>query len=98
MKEISEKMPLPIAFPTNATTGREYTEGNILRLLDTPFLDQRWATFKQWKDAGYKVMKGSKGTELIKIVSVTDKNDPEKKKSVPRRFFVFNIEQVEERA
>tara|TARA_R100001460_G_scaffold63209_1_gene103452 strand:- start:4811 stop:5107 length:297 start_codon:yes stop_codon:yes gene_type:complete len=98
MKEISEKMQLPIAFPTNATTGREYTEGNILRLLDSPFLDQRWATFKQWKDAGYKVMKGSKGTELIKIVSVTDKNDPEKKKSVPRRFFVFNIEQVVERA
>ena len=86
------------AQPTNAITGRAYTEGNILRLLDTPFMDQRWATFKQWKDAGYKVMKGSKGTELIKIVSVIDKNDPEKKKSVPRRFFVFNVDQVEERA
>ena len=86
------------AQPTNAITGREYTEGNIFRLLDTSFMDQRWATFKQWKDAGYKVIKGSKGTELIKIVLVTDKNDPEKKKSVPRRFFVFNVDQVEQRA
>jgi antirestriction protein ArdC len=93
-KKLSEN--LPIAFPSNATTGKEYTEGNILRLLDTPFMDQRWATFKQWKDAGYKVIKGSKGTELIKVVTVKDKNDSKKTKSVPRRFYVFNIEQVEE--
>ena len=86
-----------IVIPTNAITGREYTEGNIFRLLDTPFEDRRFATFKQWSDAGFKVKKGSKGTELIKVVTVTDKNDPEKKKSVPKRFFVFNIEQVEER-
>lgn len=96
MNELTETMQLPTAFPVNATTGREYSEGNIFKLLDTPFLDQRWATFKQWKDAGYKVMKGSKGTQLFKMVTVKDKNDPEKKKSVPRKFYVFNIEQVEE--
>lgn len=95
---MNEKMQLPHAFPINATTGREYTEGNVFRLLDTPFLDQRWATYRQWKDAGMQVIRGSKGTELIKIVSVVDKNNPEKSKQVPRRFFVFNIEQVEERA
>ena len=93
---MNDKMQLPHAFPINAVTGREYTEGNIFKLLDTPFFDQRWATFKQWKDAGFQVMKGSKGTELIKVVTIKDKNDPEKTKSVPRRFFVFNIEQVEE--
>lgn len=87
-----------IIMPTNAITGNPYTEGNIFRLLDTPFEDRRFATFKQWSDAGYKVKKGSKGIELMKVVTVKDKNDPEKTKSVPRRFFVFNIEQVEERA
>ena len=95
---LSEKMQLPTAYPTNATTGREYSEGNIFKLLDTPFLDQRWATFKQWSSVGFKVIKGSKGTELFKMVFVKDSNSPEKKKSVPRRFYVFNVEQVEERA
>jgi antirestriction protein ArdC len=80
--------------PKNAVTGNIYTEGNVLRLLDTPFEDQQWATFRQWKDAGYMVQKGSKGTELIKIVTVKDKKNPENKKSVPRRFYVFNIAQV----
>ena len=55
------------AQPTNAITGRPYTEGNIFRLLDTPFMDQRWATFKQWKDAGFKVMKGSNRVDQNRI-------------------------------
>ena len=92
IKEIS----LPSAFPINATTGKEYNGSNVEKLLNTDLYDQRWATFRQWKSAGYKVKKGSKGTELIKVVSVKDKKSPKLEKRVPRRFWVFNICQVEE--
>lgn len=81
--------------PTNYTTEKEYTGGNIFLLLDTPFTDQRWATYKQWKNAGFQVQKGQKGVRLTKIVSIDDKKTGEPKK-VPRGFTVFNIDQVKE--
>ena len=63
--------------PTNYTTEKEYTGGNIFLLLDTPFNDQRWATYKQRKDAGFQVQKGQKGIRLTKIVTVKDKKTGE---------------------
>ncbi len=81
--------------PTNYTTKKEYTGGNIFSLLDTPFTDQRWATYRQWKSAGFQVQKGQKGIRLTKIVTIDDKKTGEPKK-VPRGFTVFNIEQVKE--
>ena len=59
--------------PTNYTTEKEYTGGNIFLLLDTPFADQRWATYRQWKSAGFQVQKGQKGIRLTKIVTIDDK-------------------------
>ena len=82
-----DKITLPTAYPTNAITGKEYSEGNIERLLITGLYDQRWATYRQWFSAG---------TQLMKVVNVNDAKNPDKKKRVPRRFYVFNICQVEE--
>ena len=81
--------------PINAKTGKEYQGNNILELMNTEFEDQTWATFLQWKELGFSVLKGSKGTKLTKIVQVKDSKDPEKMKSVPRGFTVFNIAQVQ---
>ena len=92
-----KKTDLPFAYPINYVTGKEYTECNDARLLQTEMHYQRLATFKQWKSVGYKVKKGSKGTMLIKIVSVVNKRYKNgEKKQVPNRFYVFNITQVEE--
>ena len=88
---------ITIEYPKNALTGKEYTGGNIDRLLETEMEVQTWATFKQWKSLGMKIIKGSKGTEIYKVVTVKDKNDPEKTKRVPKRFYVFNISQVQEK-
>ncbi len=81
--------------PTNYTTEKEYTGGNVFTLLDSKYADQRWATYRQWKLAGFQVQKGQKGFKLTKIVTVEDKKTGEPKK-VPRSFTVFNIEQVKE--
>lgn len=98
MTQETQQEKVTFNLPINAVTERYYSAGNIAKLLDSGFLDQKWATFNQWRNAGYKVIKGSKGTELIKIVTVKDKKDPKLTKRVPKRFYVFNIEQVEERA
>ena len=79
--------------PTNYTTEKQYTGKNIAILLDTPFEERSWATYRQWQNAGFQVQKGQKGTRLNKIVEVVDKKTGETKK-VPRGFTVFNIQQV----
>lgn len=79
----------------NAITGNEYTGGNEIILLSSGFIDQKWATYKQWKNAGFQVQKNECGTKLSRIVTVKDKKTGEDKR-VPRFFTVFNIEQVKE--
>lgn len=86
---------MTIKLPVNAKTGKEYTGYNINELMETSYQDQTWATFLQWKELGFSVCKGEKGTKLVKIVSVEDAKDPSKKKNVPRGFTVFNIAQVQ---
>ena len=88
--------------PYNKTTGLEYQGYNVNFLLMAGFKSPEWATFLQWKGAGYKVKKGSKGTAIRTFVSITKQT---KKKGgaivsesahAPRCYTVFNIEQVEQ--
>lgn len=52
--------------PRNPLSGIAYKGGNRLRLMDEAmdksYSDPRWMTFKQIKDAGYRLKKESKGT------------------------------------
>lgn len=48
--------------PKNGNTGREYTGINELNLYFSPYMDNRWFTFKQIQALGGKVKKGEKGT------------------------------------
>lgn len=85
--------------PTNALTKKEYTGGNIAELQGAGYIDNTWATYRQWKSLGYQVQKGQKGTKIIKIVKVERKNKTTgeiKEKRVPKTYTVFNIAQVAE--
>ena len=74
-----------------------------------PFACNEWGTFKQWQSKGYKIKKGSKGTEVI-FASFIDKSKDRwsdsdraynaKTGKTPQAFlwkvyWVFNGEQVE---
>lgn len=78
--------------PINFTTKQPYTGGNALTLGGG-----EWATFIQWRNAGYKVKKGEKGTRLGRVLEYSTKNKEgklEDKKGL-RTFVVFSTAQVE---
>lgn len=54
--------------PRNALTGRLYRGGNLLHLAAAArrngYKDPRWVSFKQAKDNGWKIKKGSKGARI----------------------------------
>ena len=91
------------ALPANATTGRRYNGTNVLLLSLTAgereYTSNRWATFKQWKDAGSMVRKGERSSVIVfyKRITVQDESDPDKTKSIPllRYSSVFAAEQVD---
>jgi antirestriction protein ArdC len=79
----------------NFITGQEYKGQNQI-ILNGLYTQNEWATFLQWKTAGFNVKKGQKGTRIIKIVAVdSGQTDLGKKTNVPRFYTVFNREQVE---
>ena len=55
--------------PRNAITGIRYTGGNALRLSlrgqERGFADNRWATYRQIKEAGGYVLKGQRGEHIV---------------------------------
>ena len=59
-------------FPKNAITNKEYRGVNYLLLSMMPYSDNRWCTFLQAKEKGWKIKKGAKGTpvELYKHLDV----------------------------
>ena len=69
--------------PVNAVTGRPYHGVNMLYLNYVQqvrgYNDNRWATFKQIKDKGWHLEKGSKGIDVEYWMPV--KRDPESGKS-----------------
>jgi len=84
----------------NPLSGTVYEGGNQLTLIMSEHDSTEWATFLQWRDAGYRVIKGSKGTGLRTFVSYSKVRKVNGKKktfdgSAPRYFTVFNREQVE---
>ena len=79
--------------PTNAKTGKQYTGGNIIILLQNEFKSQLWATYRQWQELGFQVQKGQKGERITKMVKIICKKE-HKQKLVPRYYTVFNAEQV----
>ena len=91
--------------PANGVTGRRYSGSNILLLGLTAgergYESSRWATFKQWKDAGCSVRKGERSSVVVfyKSLRVPDEtsDDPDATKSIPllRYSSVFAAEQVE---
>ena len=55
--------------PTNGTTGHRYRGINILNLwcaaANFGFVDNRWATYRQWQAQGAQVRKGEKGSLVL---------------------------------
>ncbi|WP_276897538.1 zincin-like metallopeptidase domain-containing protein [Dialister micraerophilus] len=92
----------------NPITGKSYSGGNCFKLMYSSqrnkFADPRWMTFKQAKEHGYILKKGSKGT-LLKVYipstfeRVIDENNEielrEKHKGGLKFFYVFNAEQFQ---
>lgn len=93
------------ALPANGVTGRRYSGTNILLLGLTAgergYESNRWATFKQWRDAGCSVRKGERSSVVVFYKSLTvpddDSDDPTATKRVPllRYNSVFAAEQVD---
>lgn len=100
--------------PYNLKSNHSYSGMNLfiltLESLENDYVDPRWMTFQQAKEAGYNVKKGSKSTTL----SYYSLYDPEEKKviskseymqmdilerprikSINKCFSVFNAEQIE---
>lgn len=88
----------------NATTKNPYRGGNVFMLLFSGnvngYTSNAWATFKQWKNAGYSVQKGQKGTPIMracpfeKEVTKADGTVKTEKGIYFKGATVFNGEQV----
>ena len=87
---------------TNAKTHKQYDGGNVTMLeavaQQRGYEFSEWATFLQWRDMGYSVRKGERGTKLARYgkMQTIDKKTGEAKQSGYRKAFtVFNVAQVE---
>ncbi len=85
--------------PVNAVTGHAYRGVNILSCWVSAarrgFPTMRFASFKQWQDAGAQVRKGEKGTPIIfyKVLPGKAEDDPDR--MVLKGSHVFNAAQVD---
>jgi len=90
-----------IALPHNPTTGKLYSAKNTETLLCAGFEDPRWAGFRQWSNSGRKIVKGSKATKIIKVITVKGKDGAPKKgkdgkpATRIRSISLFNFSQTE---
>ena len=57
-----------VGLPMNVKTKKHYKGGNVFNLnfvvIKNEWKCNQWATFKQWSDMGYKIKKGSKGSQV----------------------------------
>ena len=60
----------PNGFPTNATTGKEYTGTNAIMLLIAG--GGEWATYKQWQSIGAQVRKGERSVKILRPIIKKD--------------------------
>lgn len=86
------------SFPRNPISGTNYQGINTLILWATAemrqFTDNRWATYKQWREIGAQVRKAEKGTSILYYQKLEREND-ESPAFVARAFTVFNVAQVD---
>ena len=91
--------------PKNPITNHTYQGINILSLWfnqnSKGFSSNEWATFKQWKDKGGKVLKGEKGSRIVfykthiqKDKSI-DKQEQEHVIPILKSYIVYNANQVD---
>lgn len=83
----------------NFLTKKAYSGSNVDTLMDAGFESEFWMTFAQARKIGRKVLKGSHGTQIIKIVIkevVNEKTGKIEEKKFPKYYTVFNIEQTAE--
>ena len=95
-----------LAQPVNAVSGRQYRGINVLLLWATAeregYRSGRWATFKQWTDAGAQVRKGQRGTAIFFWKSPANSDDQEaatdgtRPRYIAKVFWVFNEAQIDE--
>ena len=81
----------------NFVTKHEYTGGNEETLAITQnmlgFESNEWFTFLQAKAVGRQIRAGQKGVKLVKYLTIPETKD-ERKKTVPKAFVVFNVDQT----
>ena len=88
--------------PMNPTSGNAYRGINRLLLSLSGRSDPRWMTYQQASKEGWQVMRGEKGTPIIKLVELSpgEPSKPEaeiqqQKRFALKRYTVFNAEQIE---
>lgn len=79
----------------NAVSGKAYRGFNQMLLGMLEYGDPRFLTFKQAKDLGGSVSKGSKGHSVVYWNFLQDKDNPDKTIPLLRFYTVFNVEQCE---
>lgn len=95
-----------LGMPKNGSSSRPYNGVNSVLLFlesqDRGYSDNRWMTFKQASEAGYKVKKGERSVPVYfyKKLELEDRNPNTgevEKKSIPylTEYRVFNAEQIE---
>lgn len=80
----------------NIATNQPYQGNNQMELQiiknNKRYVSNAWGTFLQFKELGRKVKKGEHGYRLMKLVLSGSEED---KKTYPKRFVVFNLDQTE---
>lgn len=85
----------------NQITNNQYTGKNQELLLghmsENGLRSLAWAGFKQWQQAGRKVMKGAKGCAINMVCTkkVQSKSGDVVEKKVCKKLYVFNLDQTE---
>jgi antirestriction protein ArdC len=88
--------PWAVPLPYNVATQHRYSGVNVLLLWDAPYQRPAWLTFRQATLLGGRVKKGEHATPIVYVSTVTKtEGDEEKEISFLRRYYVFNVEQVE---
>ncbi|QND60166.1 ArdC family protein [Mesorhizobium huakuii] len=95
-----------LTMPVNAVSGHEYRGTNVVMLWiaarEAGYLQNAWATFKQWSEKGATVRKGEKGTpviwfQMLERKETDDASTDGEGRRIPcaRLSWVFNAAQVD---
>ena len=83
--------------PRNFKSNKMYKGINLLTLGMSGYKSPYWLTYKQAKDLGGQVKKGSKGTRILfaKMLNYKDKDDNERQRPIYKYSSVFNLDLIE---